>query len=473
MNMAEELKSASHQESRGMLPARTEVVREIYSNPLSTEDKKIVGERVKFYETGDEEVFDKVEKLREEVGAIEGWKKTKEKARDELGSVPSDVLERILERFSPFIKNLPAGHSKGHFLRDTVNLSMAFQDPSLANYDATEVFVGMFGAMFHDIGNSVVDRYAEQKRFSGHAEIGAHLFGEVSKGLIGDNLQKMVMLAIAGHTHYTKDRIVEKNGETRTTKPYEDDVVDGNRMAFWWARQADRMDAQGAIMDVRHFITKAEPTEDYGGDGEFHQVWDTQENDFKHQFRPVFRTAEERASKEKPESTPNVLEHVKMFADSNFNDKLPYAKHDSPFYTRLIQEAAQDQDEFIGAVVGEKPNLSTQEMNTAFERFFKMCEIIEPAQNTKAQIVIMRRKFNLLAENERSQWANGFRILTGRIYPRRYERFKAILNYPTPANIQDKNESARLKVKDIINNHMYPLAAEVWEQFSPSKLSLK
>lgn len=470
MSTTELAQTGLPEEQRSLVPPRTEVVKEIYTNSVSSADKKVIDERAKFYETGDTQVFDSIQALREEVGTLDGWKKTKEKAQTEMSEVPPDVLESVLERFSPFIKNLPAGHSKGHFLRDTVNLSMAFQDSSIADYDATEVLVGLFGAMFHDIGNSVVDRYQEQKRFSGHAEVGAHLFGEVSKGLMGDSLRKMVMLAIAGHTHYTKDIVVTKEGESKTKKPYEDEVVDGNRMAFWWARQADRLDIQGSIGDIRHIITKADPTEDFG-DGQFHQVWDTPERDFKHQFSPVFRTPEQRASKEKPESTNNVLEHLKMFADSNFNPNLPYAKYDNPFYSRLIKEAADDQSEFIAAVADEKPNLSSQDATTAFERFFKMCQMIEPAQNTGDAVQKLRKKFSLLTPDERSQWANGFRVLTQRIYPRRYERFKAILNYPSPAKIQDKNEIARKKVSDVINNHMYPLAAEVWEQFDPAKIS--
>lgn len=452
------------------IPARTEVIKGIYENPLSSSEKRVVDEKIKFYETGDREVFDTIQKVREEIGTIEGWKDVKEKARKELAEVPSDVLETLLEKFAPFTKNLPAGHSKGHFLRDTVNLSMIFQDPSIEEYDAVEIFVGMLGGMYHDIGNSVVDRYAEPRRFSGHAEIGAHLFGSVSGELIGENLRKMAQLAIAGHTHYTKDRVIEKDGESITAKPYEDEVVDGERMAFWWTRQADRLDAQGPIMDVRHLITKTDPTEDFDG-REFHTTWDDPEDDFKHQFSPNFRSKEDRDSRDQPEKVNNVLEHVKMFAESNFNPDLPYSKHDNPFYKRLIEAAAEEQDEFIEAVTAKSLNISGRERQASFEKFFRLCKLVEPGIDIHDQIDKMRKKFLLLTEEEQNQWANGFRILTDRLYPRMYRRVKTILEYPQPAKIRDKDQQAQHKVKDIVDNHMYPLAVEVWEQLDPSRLS--
>ena len=97
----------------------TALVQDIYAGVKSPEDQKKITDMKDFYEKNDGVVVGEIEQLRTEVGSIEGWKQTKEKAKQELESDPPDVLERILKQFAPFIKNLPAGHSRGHFLRDT------------------------------------------------------------------------------------------------------------------------------------------------------------------------------------------------------------------------------------------------------------------------------------------------------------------------------------------------------------------
>lgn len=439
------------------------IINEIYSGSLSEQEKQRIYEIGKFYDgEGDPLAFDEVQALRNEIGSIEGWKAAKEKARQELAEVPDDVLEKLLERFAPLIKNLPPGHSRGHFLRDSAYLTSIFQDLDVQNYDAVEVLVGMLGGMYHDIGNSVIGRYDEPRRFSGHAEVGAHLFGLMAKDVLGENLVKMTQLAISAHTHYTKDRTVVKNGETRTMAPYDDEVVDGNRMAFWWTRQSDRNDAQGPIMDVRHFITKAEPTEDFDGK-EFHATWENPDDDFRHQFTPVMRTPEERATKEKPENAPNVLEHVTMFARSNFNPALPYAKHDNLTLQTRITAAAEEQHEFVTDVVSETPVISKEQRNEAFEKFFQLCQIVEPSEGTPGVIEKFRRKFQLLDEKQQSHWANGFRSLTERLYPRMWQRMNGILE-DKPQEIKDIDQ-AGTKVQTVISDHLHPVAREIWRNF--------
>lgn len=447
----------------------TALVQDIYAGVKSPEDQKKITDMKDFYEKNDGVVVGEIEQLRTEVGSIEGWKQTKEKAKQELESVPPDVLERILKQFAPFIKNLPAGHSRGHFLRDTSYLSLIMHDTSVSNNDPVEIFVGLLGGMYHDIGNSVVDRYQEAKRFSGHAEIGAHLFGEVSKGLIGDNLRKLAQLTIAGHTHYLKDRTVVKGQETRTVKPYEDEVVDGNRIAFWWTRQSDRMDAQGPIMDVRHMVTKAEPTEDFDGK-EFHATWDNPNDDFKHQFTPRLRTNDERTKEPKPKNTMNVLEHVTMFADSNFNPDLPYAKHDNQLYKEMVSKAADEQKEFVNAAATGAPQLTPEARDAAFRRYFRMVRTIEPADNTDDAIHKMMDKFKLLPEEEQDKWAGAFDILTRKLYPQMHKRIKGVLDAPI-VKINERGQTGAARVQDILDNHLQVLGREIWNQFDPSKLA--
>jgi len=445
------------------------IVQEIYRGSLSEPESQRILELRNYYAgEGDIVVYNDIQRLRQEVGTIEGWKQTKEKAREELKQVPGDILEKLLERFSPLIKNLPAGHSRGHFLRDTAYLTAIFQDNEISEHDSVEVFVGMVGGMYHDIGNSVADRYDEAKRFSGHAEIGSDIFGRTATGLLGENLIKMSKLVIAGHTHYLRDRIMTKGEQTRSLKPYDDEVVQGERIAYWWTRQSDRMDAQGPIMDVRHILTKAEPTEDFDG-REFHKVWESSGDDFKHQFSTVLRTAEKRVQLESPESTQNVLEHLTMFARSNFNSALPYAKHDNPLYSNLITAAAEEQAEFVQDALSQNINLTPEKREEAFEAFFKLSNMLEPAKNTPATIGLLRDKFKLLSEEDQSKWAHAFKGLVERLYPRMHLRISKVLENKT-RQVSDQDEEAKNRVQGIIDNHLHPLALEIWETFSPSKI---
>ncbi len=200
---------------RGLSVIIPHVVHDIYAGKLDPGERQKLGEMRAFYEgSGDSQVFDEIQRLRAEVGTLEGWKAAKERTRQELAATPDDILEQLLERFAPFIKNLPPGSSRGHFMRDGVYLTAIFQDPDIQSADAVEVFVGMLAGMYHDIGTSVAERYHEAKRFSAHAEVGAHLFGEISKSLLGENLIKLTQYAIVAHTHYRGDRTVTKDGET-------------------------------------------------------------------------------------------------------------------------------------------------------------------------------------------------------------------------------------------------------------------
>lgn len=432
---------------------------------VSQVDKVKLREIGSFYENaGDQIVFDHMEMLKREVGEIEGWKTTKELARKELAQVPDDILEQLLERFTPFIQSLPPGHSRGHFLRDSAYLTAIFQDPEIHNFDAVEVFVGMLGGVYHDVGNSVVGRYDEQRRLSGHAEVGAHLFGVTAKDLLGENLIKLTQLVIAGHTHYTKERTVSAHGEVRTTTPYTDSVEEGNRMAYWWARQSDRCDAQGPVHGIRHILTKAEPTEDFDGK-EHHAVWENPQDDFDHQFQTKMRSDEMRTGEVKPANTMNVLEHITMYARSNFNPNLPYSRYDNPTLRQLITAGAEEQLEFATDVLTETQTLPEGVRNDIFQKYFERCASVEPSDRTSEVLTMLQDKFTHLSESDQSKWARGMKGVVDRLYPRMWSRMNEILKNK-PQTLSGSSD-AEMKVQEILSNHLHPLAQEIWRIFKP------
>lgn len=363
-------------------------------------------------------VFESITSLRKDVEDPQGWAKTKELAKKELKSVPDDIIPKIFERLNPYMEVLPAGHSKRHLYRDFITSMILLQDPWVKNLDEVEKFVGVMAGTFHDIGNSVVNRYEETKRFAGHAETGAFLFGETVKDLVPPNLLKLVQFAIAAHTHYTRDIEVKKvvNGEEKTVikKPYDDILEkDNNKAGIWLARWADRLDAQGVQAFVRHVLTKAEPAEHYDQEG-FHVIGEDEEKDFRHHLTPSLRTKGFTNGR-------NALEHITMFRDSALGTSV-YSKHDTRFFTEeLVMPNADEQREFIDKVVGPTGVLTKEQREKNFNIIYDMCQLVDGGSNIEKVIELLKRKFKFMSDEELSHWANGFAILP-KLYNRVLER---------------------------------------------------
>lgn len=361
-------------------------------------------------------VYEDINSLRQEVESQENWTKTKELAKQELEDVPETIIPQIFERLKPYLETLPGGHSKNHIYRDFINSLIINNDPWVKNLDNVERFVGIMGGTFHDIGNSVVSRYEETKRFAGHAETGAFLFGEITEDLLSPNLLKLCQLAIAAHTHYVKDieikRTVNGQGKNVTKKPYSDTLDEnGNKAGIWLSRWADRLDAQGVQEFIRHAITKAEPTEDYDPSEGFHKIKESEAEDFIHHFSPTMRTKNFTGGK-------NILEHITMYRNSALLRESIHSQHDTPYFTdELVKPNAKEQEEFIREVLKETPILSGEGINKGFEIFYAMCRHVDGGSNIEAVIDLYKRKFPALPKDQLSHWANGFSVL-----PRLYDQ---------------------------------------------------
>lgn len=368
-------------------------------------------------------VFESITSLRKDVEDPQDWAKTKELAKEELKSVPDDIIPKIFERLNPYMEVLPAGHSKRHLYRDFITSMILLQDPWVKNLDEVEKFVGVMAGTFHDIGNSVVNRYDETKRFAGHAETGAFLFGEVVKDLLpqSPSLMKLVQFAIAAHTHYVSAMEPTKrviNGEEKTVikKPYDDrldkDDKDNNKAGIWLARWADRLDVQGVQAFVRHVLTKAEPAEHYDQEG-FHVIGEDEEKDFRHHLTPSLRTKGFTNGR-------NALEHITMFRDSALGTSV-YSKYDTRFFTEeLVMPNADEQKEFIDKVVGPTGVLTKEQREKNFNIIYDMCQLVDGGSNIEKVIELLKRKFKFMSDEELSHWGNGFAIL-----PKLYDKVLA------------------------------------------------
>jgi hypothetical protein len=383
-------------------------------------------------------IFRTINEQRERIEAPGGWKILKEKAYDEAEKLPDNILMQLFTRITPFIDNMPAGHSKAHVMRDVINLSLLYSDPEIQRkYDRVELMVGTLAGIFHDIGNAVQERYDDTKRFAGHAETGAYLFGKIAEDLLEDapNMLKLIQYSIAAHTHYDHDITIKKTIDgteiTEVRKSYTPyDTVEGkDKQGIWLTRKADRLDLLFPLI-LRHALTKTVPTADYSGEGEFHEANIDEIQGFKLQFSTKNRTENERKKTHtKAEQTPSVIEHVNILFKSFFDKKNIYTKYDTSYFTnKLIKPTEKDLKMFTDAVTGKWVSpLTEQAQKGAFEDFYIMCHVFEPGKDINLAIDQFRQKFPQLTAEERLRWANGLRLLTTKLWQNWYNRTKEAL----------------------------------------------
>ena len=268
----------------------------------------------------------------------------------------------------------------------------------------------------------------------------------------------LVQMVIAAHTNYLKDMPITKGDKTLVKRVYEDTVVDGNKTALHIARQSDRADIQGIPGAIRHSMTKVKPTRDLSEDN-FQHTHAEELEDFKHQFNPVIRTKEYRDSLSHPaDRSTNILEHLRMFADST-DPKSPYARYDSQFVREIIMnQGALEQYLFIAQDISLTKAFTEEERKEAFEKFFKICKLFEPAEEIDGIIKTFREKMNSLPEKRQNHWANAFEFLTGKLFEEYYERKRKLIE--TPPEMKDA------KLQRIVNN-LHSVANTYIENFNP------
>lgn len=412
---------------------------------------------------GDLMVFEDAEHLRAETESLANWNRIKQLADEEFEQISPTALGQLVEKVRPFIEALPAGHSKGHFLRDAIHLSLILKDPAYEETDRAELLAGIFGGIFHDIGNSVVERYGDSVRFVGHAEVGGYIFQELATGTIPPNILKLSKLAINAHSDYQTAYQVTRDGKTVENKPYEDEVVNESRVALWIARQTDRMDGQDMTWLVRKILVTTKPTEDFSWDTGFVRIWPSEEADFLHQYSIERRTKESRLSIPKGdlERRPNILETTKEHERSAFDKTSPYNVYDSVYFSRLLLPKTMRQMRFIGAVEGEPPAYDDQERGRIVNKFIEACKILEPSPDVEIVTQKLRRKFVGLPVDYQNHWAHGFELLTEELYPQWFEETIGLLEIkqrPMELNIQ------------LVRDALHSISVEAIDMFDPRRI---
>lgn len=377
----------------------------------------------------------------------------KNKARDELNQLSPDILEQLFRKFEAFFKSLPAGHGKGHTLRDTINLSGILQDPRFQTekIDEVELLAGIIAGVFHDDGNSITDRYADAHMVGAHAEVGAVLFGNVAKNILPPNIIKLVQYSIAAHTHYTDTREVPVTTDSFISKPtYIDKVTDsGDREAIWLTRQSDRRDLANFAQLVRNMIVNSEPTQDYNPETKDFNPKESVEENFMTQYGLSGEGAQQQ-----------LINHVSGFCRNVFR-KNEYTSRDSEYFTKeLMTPGVADFVMFLSVLAPDKANqlidgieedneaaaaqikgelsansdlierysqhpTSQDDIEAAINKFKNLCRIVEPAPDLEEKLELFESQFPNLNPEDQTSWTKGMHFMSDVLYGRWRDRLAA------------------------------------------------
>lgn len=496
-------------------------IKDIYHKPLTDEERVIINgaknEIVKATDIGGVLLYKDLRSSLEDLDTDEGWKTIKEEARRELSTLPETILEDLFVKFAPFIKNLPAGHSRGHFFRDAIHLTGIFQDPAFRDNksDEVELFTGILGGMFHDIGNSIVSRYDDVKRLGAHAEVGSVLFGNFAKDVLPPQLTKLAQYTIAAHTHYPPNQEVTlETGEKVTRQNYNDNVSpEDDRLSIWLTRQTDRRDTSNVAFLFRNYILKTKPLSDFDG-MTFDAIRGEEEN-----FRIQYSLDPEYLDQK------GVITHCVNFAKNIFDSSVPYTTLDSPFFTRtLMTPGLADLAQFLDIVAPDKKNeflagiernenaaiqkgkwpisdgesssserirqtleqkrerleelkkerLSPAMIEGALERFIQLVQVIEPASDLDSLTESLRTQFlggeiivggqkrkvePLLSQQSQERLARGFLLLSGPLFEEWRERlFEQIKNNPELSTKITSTDTKTQQILGKIGTHLQTIA---------------
>lgn len=322
-------------------------------------------------------------KLRLEVKAgslMEVFERSAESVRQILGELVTGGMS---------FSNADPGHGLGHFVRDYLN---AMRLAARLNADPRDIFIGILGGTFHDIGCSFMGRYDEPKRLIRHAEAAALLLEQVfALNDCGLNRaeQLLVEYGVAAHTHYL-------------TEPYRDEEDGKPILTVWFPRWVDRLDCNGPTFVGRHYLTLTEPHKDFSGDGYF-------EIKFANYLRPLLRSAEEIKA---DDGSMTMLEYLYVRATSQTNAS-PYGKHD---YGAMV-EMRDRQTARMNRIIDARTSAFEGDEKTILRDWdLFLTKNIEPTEGGAKAVEALSQTFPELPKATRSAWTGCFSAALSEYY---------------------------------------------------------
>lgn len=353
----------------------------------------------------EEVAWEKIQELRKDFSPVL-IENVRIESKQEAFSRGLEIIQKIFEKLQALgidLMEIEPGAGFGHFTRDYLNAIV------LANkLDASprNLFIGLVAGALHEIGVTMVDRYAENKRAIRHAEAGAILLSEI----MSDDMyfwrklnlaeRTLICYAIAAHTHYLKEiDMVCNDGITRKIKPYRDLNYNNTPIiGIWFTRWTDRLDIDAPAFVARHYLTLERSHTDYGQNG-FYSVT------FADHMRPLLRTNDEIGAQG---GNRTLLEHLNMFATSQNNDS-PYGKYDFGAMVEMRDRQTELLNRIIRSVKESKLEFDTYQTElvlTAWTTF--LYTNIEPTPKALIAAIRLRDNFKKLDQATQRAWLNGF-----------------------------------------------------------------
>lgn len=388
------------------------------------------------------------------------WNKDKKQAEEELAELNiQHVIQSLLTKAKMYIKNMPPGHGPGHFMGEAVGLYQVLLDDDYKaiklqgdheinseeeKVDKIDRFITAIGTFMHDIGNALVDRYADGKSAAAHAEVGAKLFEDLNneggKKLIPNTLERMIMYAIGSHTHYTfrngsaEIKVFDTDGDQITSYTRFQYPSEYIPTTIKMLRAVDRTEMVGAIGIARNMWLHPFPSQnlvdgndftELGFKGEYEDNFDKSEsqlnpgaiqminsvlqNEFDFQFSPglvskkiVVETEQNingviNKKIEEKITGRNILEHVNVFQD-NYQKDNPYTKGDTNTYKEytyigkaFINSALQIFQEIESS--NDTQDLLLNEIDKIIASYIEFTQYMDPSSKCEVYLNRFKQRF--------------------------------------------------------------------------------
>ena len=291
-----------------------------------------------------------IECLRDELGSREKYESVCQKAELSTETFNEINFRGFMENLVPFMRELPPGHDSGHLYRDFLGSAALFTgDPGInkAKYKSDSI-AGLFG-FAHDIGNSLIHRYADKNMIAGHAEIGAWVVFNLMRDLFGREISMIAAYGIAAHGHLTKD-LLTPGGFVR--KLYWAELFDNNGLVGFaakiMARGCDRLDTGGGVSQlVRDLLASADALEqgikgyDIKGGSQDMEYFEVNRESLITKLKIEIRPQDARIG------GPTILEHLDGYANTQIqqNPSSVYNQDDDkvPLLALLIKDRVERQ----------------------------------------------------------------------------------------------------------------------------------
>lgn len=372
-------------------------------------------------------IFYETEDLRSQTENPDAWDILEQKAEDEVSDFDPQTIQFLIQKYSPFIYEQPASHSRGHTAGDIKCL--AHMMGVLSAEDAEKIsnasfLAAVLAGVLHDGALGFWPRYKDPLNASDHGAAGAFALDVFASDLVPPHILKMARFNIAGHSNYANDNTIEKNGKTVVRRKFnqgnEDNPEKHTKISGVLARNADQGSINNVGGVVRDTLAAMEEGYDYM-DG---------------QFKAMIPTVQFERINDSNKRT--IVTSAYQLSRSSFTLNRHTIFNPRSLQSGYIHPGAHDQLQFAQIVTGDQ--VYDQSFNAEHEiaRFARLCRVLEPGYDINEKLETFDILMSQLPAEDRRYWAAGYHFITHAAYPRMHQR-AAHYSQTTPAWMSKKS----------------------------------